>query len=92
MEHDERAASAPRLGLSSGHERAGQSATPQRLLDPHRLQFAIAAPDDAGDASHDPTVIPPGEDRELLLPADSGSRCCGCRHVRFEQRNISRGG
>ena len=67
MEHDERAASATRLGLRAGDECMREPTIAQRLLDPHRLQFAIAAPDDGGDPGYDATVVPSGKDPELLF-------------------------
>jgi hypothetical protein len=67
-EHDERAALSPGLGLRAGDERAGQSATAERFVDPHRVQLAVPAPDDAGDASEDPTLVVAEEDSEVRAP------------------------
>ena len=69
-----------------------QPAVAQRFLDPHRLQLAIPAPDDGGDARHDATVVVPTEDPELPFVTKSGGGDRGGRHLLLEQRQVGRVG
>ena len=92
MKHDERAASAAGLGLRGGEECVRQPTVAQRFLDPHRLQLAIPAPDDGGDARHDATVVVATEDPELPFVTKSGGGDRGGRHLLLEQRQVGRVG
>ena len=90
MERDEGAAPSPGLVLGCAHERSRQPATPERVVDPHRLQLAVPAPDDAGDAGDDPPFVVADEDPELLLGADAGGRDRSGRDALLEQREVGR--
>ena len=92
VKHDEPAASAAGLGFGAGEECVRQPAVAQRCLDPHRLELAVPAPDDGGDARHDATVVVSTEDPELLFLTKSGGGDRGGRHLLLEQRQIGRVG
>ena len=70
VEYDERAAPAP--GFGAGDEGSREPTPPEGLRHPHGLQLAAAAPDDAGDARADPTLVVADEDSELLLATHAG--------------------